>query len=354
MLTDGRSGGRKAALLDRDAWRPAGSQLGTEPAWLASHPAPIPSSPRRTDILVIGAGAAGVAAAAALEEAGLRGYVDGISPSGSYLVLDAEIRPGGAFQHLWPGLTVAKAAAWTGEEMPGEAEEPIARALPRYLTDVEDRLDLPVLRPVFVDAVQRASDGGFIVTTTSGTWHASGIINATGRWTRPFLPAHHGTFAGRELHTQEYGGPQDFTRTRCAVIGSDAAACEHVEEISRVAKQVRWYAGRTRGTSPESIERVRSELGERKNVRLMDGPFRLLRDGIENADGTVRRLDVIVWATGFRPELRHLAPLRIHRLGSNLAEPRLHIIGAKPQKMSEAVSAGAAAARSLIDHLALG
>ncbi len=33
--------------------------------------------------------------------------------------------------------------------------------------------------------------------------------------------------------------------------------------------------------------------------------------GVRWADGAFRRADAIVWATGFRPELRHLAPLKL-------------------------------------------
>ncbi|MDO5723879.1 MAG: NAD(P)-binding domain-containing protein [Flaviflexus sp.] len=347
-MTHGRSPSRAgAAVLDREAWRPAGSQAGTEPAWLTSHPNPIPSSPRAVDILVIGAGAAGISAAAVMERAGLRGYADGIRPAGSYLVLDAEVRPGGSFQHLWRGLTVGRARAWSDEELPGADDEPVALALPRHLTDIEEVLDLPVLRPVFVDEVHRGSGGGFIVTTTSGTWHASGIINATGRWTRPFLPSHHGTFSGRELHTQEYTGPADFSRRRCAVIGGGAAACEHVDEISRVAKQVRWYAAQP--ASPR-VAQVMEELAARKNVRLAPAPAGLTRDGIEEADGTLRKVDAIIWATGFRPELRHLAPLKIRK-----KKPlnRLYIIGRQPRGLGKAVSAAEEAARCLMADLAL-
>lgn len=348
MLTHGRSPSRaKAAVLDRAAWRPAGSSAGTEPAWLASHPSPIPSSPRPVDILVIGAGAAGVSAAGVLEKAGLRGYVDGRTPTGSYLVLDAEVRPGGAFQHLWRGLTVGRARSWTGEDLPGGDDEPVALALPRHLTEIEDVLDLPVVRPVFVDEVARASGGGFIVTTTSGTWHARGIINATGRWTRPFVPSHLGTFSGRELHTQDYTGPADFVRRRCAVIGSGAAACEHVTEISRVAKQVRWYGAEP--SSARMAERI-EELAARKNVRVRPAPAGLLRDGIEEADGTVRRVDAIIWATGFRPELRHLAPLKIRK---KKPLEGLYIVGRQPLTLSEAVGAAEEAARCLMTDLAL-
>ena len=34
-------------------------------------------------------------------------------------------------------------------------------------------------------------------------------------------------------------------------------------------------------------------------------------DGVRWADGTFQQADAIIWSTGFRPELRHLAPLKL-------------------------------------------
>ncbi len=38
---------------------------------------------------------------------------------------------------------------------------------------------------------------------------------------------------------------------------------------------------------------------------------RLTRDGVAWADGSTLAVDAVVWCTGFRPALRHLAPLRL-------------------------------------------
>ncbi len=56
---------------------------------------------------------------------------------------------------------------------------------------------------------------------------------------------------------------------------------------------------------------------------------------MEWADGSTAAFDVIVWCTGFRPALTHLAPLRLRGPGGviptdgtrALAEPRLHLLG---------------------------
>ncbi len=56
---------------------------------------------------------------------------------------------------------------------------------------------------------------------------------------------------------------------------------------------------------------------------------RLTATGVEWADGTAAEADAIVWCTGFRPALSHLAPQgRISTAGTRaLREPRLHLLG---------------------------
>jgi putative flavoprotein involved in K+ transport len=62
---------------------------------------------------------------------------------------------------------------------------------------------------------------------------------------------------------------------------------------------------------------------------------RLTEGGVAWADGTEQPADVVLWCTGFRPDLGHLAPLglrgpdgRIEVSGTRaVAEPRLHLVG---------------------------
>ncbi|OKJ69598.1 FAD-dependent oxidoreductase [Streptomyces sp. CB02261] len=62
---------------------------------------------------------------------------------------------------------------------------------------------------------------------------------------------------------------------------------------------------------------------------------RLTRTGVEWADGTRADADVIIWCTGFRPALAHLAPLGLRDRRGHIAttgtqalgEPRVHLLG---------------------------
>ncbi|WP_407923449.1 NAD(P)-binding protein [Actinomyces culturomici] len=91
-----RRAGRPLALLPlpRASGRPVSEGLPVSGAG-ARIPDPI-------DLVVIGAGQAGLAAAGELVHRGMR-------PSVDFLVLDAEEGPGGAWRHRWDSLTVGKA-----------------------------------------------------------------------------------------------------------------------------------------------------------------------------------------------------------------------------------------------------
>jgi NAD(P)H-nitrite reductase large subunit len=61
-------------------------------------------------------------------------------------------------------------------------------------------------------------------------------------------------------------------------------------------------------------------------------------DGVRWEDGSFSRADAIIWATGFRPELRHLAPLHLREQsggiavadGASLTDPRIFFAGYGP------------------------
>ncbi len=62
---------------------------------------------------------------------------------------------------------------------------------------------------------------------------------------------------------------------------------------------------------------------------------RITPRGVAWSDGSQLACDAIIWCTGFRPDLGHLAPLRLRGAGGliptegtrALDEPRLHLLG---------------------------
>ncbi|MGC5617596.1 NAD(P)-binding domain-containing protein [Georgenia sp. Z1491] len=366
---------------------------------------------REVDVVVVGAGQAGLATAYRLQRRGLVGYAgDPVEQTGAtrhrghvpdFVVLDAEDGPGGAWRHRWHTLTMATVNGI--HDLPGagfpepDPVEPASTALPRYFTTYEDMFDLPVLRPVVVMAVERADDdprGRLLVHTDQGSWAARAVVSATGTWSRPFWPTVPGVdrFRGRQLHTHDYAGPEEHEGDRVAVVGGGISGVGHVLELSHAAEALwytrtppRWSTGRFdheagRGVEERVTARVEQGLRPLPVVaetglflgpatrRAMDAGVlarrpmftEMTEHSVREADGTLTPVDTILWATGFRHELRHLKPMRIRtRDGGVLVrgtevvdEPRLHLVGyGAGASTVGATRAGRRAVAAIIDLL---
>nr|WP_242613471.1 NAD(P)-binding domain-containing protein [Herbihabitans rhizosphaerae] len=319
------------------------------------------------DVVVIGAGQAGLSAAFHLRRLGFRPFDD-------FVVLDSNASPGGAWQHRWNSLTMADVHGIANlPELPVPEAAAAERAndfVPHYFADYEQRFELPVIRPVTVDAVH---DGDRLdVVTSDGTWNARAIINATGTWTRPFVPRYPGadTFRGRQLHTADYRGAHEFAGQHVVVVGGGASAVQLLAEISEVATTT-WVTRRPpiwrdddftpevgraivamvdervrAGLPPRSVVSVTGlHLREQERAAAERGAYerhpmfsRVTPDGVTWDDGREQRADAILWATGFRAALAHLAPLRLRGPAGGITmdgtrvvhDPRIQLVGYGP------------------------
>lgn len=358
------------------------------------------------DVLVIGAGQAGLSAAYHLQHRGFVPASRAQPGDQSYVVLDGEAGPGGAWRHRWESLKMATVNGI--HELPGmrvPAADPRGSSrdvLPAYFGEYEARMGLEIRRPVRVRAVSRASDlesrdaaNGLVVETDAGTWLARYVINATGTWNRPYWPhvAGRETFRGRQLHTRDYVSAAEFAGQRVVIVGAGISATQQLEEISRHAdtlwvtrREVVWedlfaqgqiveslarVEERTRqGVAPQSVASVtgmfRAPWVERADERgvLVRHPMftRIEPGGVRMPDGSFERADVILWATGFRAELSHLSPLGLRTphggirvaAGRSLDEPRLFVIGyGASQSTIGANRAGRDAVRAIVSERAL-
>ncbi|MFF4183191.1 NAD(P)-binding domain-containing protein [Streptomyces sp. NPDC001691] len=343
---------------------------------------------RDVDVVVIGAGQAGLSAAYHLRRAGLE-------PDRGFVVLDHAPRPGGAWQFRWPSLTYGKVHgmhALPGMELTGaSSDRPSSEVVGAYFSAYEDAFDLRVHRPVEVRAVREGEGGRLLVDTSEGGYAARALINATGTWDRPFWPRYPGqeTFRGRQLHTATYPGPEAFAGQRVIVVGGGASGTQHLMEIAEVAAETTWVTRRPpvfrEGPFDEEAgreavamveERVRLGLPPRSVVSVTGLPLndavraarakgvldrlpmfdRVTEHGVAWKDGRSVEADVILWATGFRPAIDHLAPLRLREPGGGIRlegtravrDERVHLVGYGPSASTIGANrAGRAAVREI-------
>ncbi|MFJ1730022.1 FAD-dependent oxidoreductase [Streptomyces sp. NPDC088254] len=364
---------------------------------------------REVEVVVIGAGQAGLSSAYHLRRTGL-------VPERDFVVLDHSPGPGGAWQFRWPSLTYGKVHgmhALPGMELTdADAALPSSEVISEYFDRYERTFDLRVRRPVDVRAVRStsvdagavgtldgsASRGRLLVETSGGTWSAKALINATGTWARPFWPRYPGqeTFQGQQLHTAQYPGPKAFAGLRVVVVGGGASGTQHLLELAPYAADTTWVtrrppvfregpfdenAGRAavalveervrQGLPPKSVVSVTGlPLNDAIRRGLADGVLdrlpmfdRLTPDGVEWNDGRHVSADVVLWATGFRPAVDHLTPLRLREPGGGIrvdgtravTDPRVHLVGYGPSASTIGANrAGRSAVREIARLLAQG
>ena len=332
-------------------------------------------------VVIIGSGQAGLSVAYHLKRFGLIAGRD-------FVIFDRGADAGGAWQYRWESLRLG--AAHRVNDLPGlnelglsfetaDRSRPARDVVTEYYRRFEEHFELNVVRPVAVQSVfNRRAD--LVVQTTSPAYGeretlAGLLVNATGTWGAPFVPHYPGAglFAGRQLHTTGFRDAAEFAGQRVVVVGGGTSAIGFMLELEGVAASLTWASRRPvdwvhtehldlEGASAavamqddaarhgRALPSIVSGTGVPVSRRIQGGIDRgtlverpmfvsLEANGVRWADGSVTEADAIIWATGFRPELRHLAPLKLRDkagglvvgAGSSWTDPRIFLAGYGPQ-----------------------
>lgn len=256
-------------------------------------------------------------------------------------------------------------------------------------------------------------------------WVAKYVLNATGTWENPYVPYISGAknFRGQQLHTVDYTKAEDFAGKHVVVIGGGLSAVQFLLELEPVTtttwatrrppsfsphhESEKWgraievaVRSQTRAAAqPRSVvgntgipQRVAYVEGVKRGLLVSRGMFnKITEDSVIFNDphtamvngvgpfadleleipeswkpyplGTELNADVLFWNTGFRPTLRHLAPLKLHNGMKNrgipmldevspVADPRVFLVGyASTASTIGANRAGRLAGRSVAEKL---
>jgi putative flavoprotein involved in K+ transport len=286
--------------------------------------------PESVDVLVVGAGQAGLALGHQLSRR-----------DASVQLLDAGPGIGHSWRSRWDSLRLFSPARYDGlpgMPFPAPADShPSKDEVADYLAAYAARFALPVRLNSPVLRLHR-TDGGFAATTPTGTVHARQVVVATGPFQVPRIPA---VADGLDplvpqLHSSGYRNPGQLPAGgHVLVVGAansglqiaaELAATHHVtvaagskptELPQRVAgRDLFFWLTRSGFFTVPTGSRIGRRLRARGDLVIGSSSTQLRRCGIDFrprltavagrtarfADGTGCELDAVVWATGYQSD----------------------------------------------------
>lgn len=193
----------------------------------------------RADVVVVGAGASGLAVAATLKRRGI-----------AAVVLDRDSQVGGTWARRYDRLhlhTIRSLSGLPFQPIPSTAPRYVpSKDYARYLAEYAERQGLDVRLGVHVHRVshdmtqavatavaERPLTVDWLVATSAGEWRARVLVVATGRHNIPRLPHWPGAegFRGRLLHSHDYRSGREFGGQRALVVGIGNSGAEIATDL---------------------------------------------------------------------------------------------------------------------------
>ncbi|MBD0382066.1 NAD(P)-binding domain-containing protein [Paenibacillus sedimenti] len=318
--------------------------------------------------IVIGGGQAGLAAGYYLRKYGL-----------SFVILEAGPEPVGSWPHYYDSLKLfspAKYSSLPGFPFPGRGSRyPSRDEVISYLREYASRYHMPVKTNTRVEKVEKIN-GTFYVSTTDGeVLEAESVICATGSFHRPHIPDIPGIadFQGEVIHSSAYRNTAPYQGQRVIVVGSGNSAVQigiELTEVSNTTLAVRtpvklipqvkfgrdlhfWLI--TTGLDkfpfplfgrpvPEPTAVIDSAGFKRRlesgNPNQKPMFASMYEDGVIWSDGEREKVDSVIFATGFQPNLSFLSGLNAldgrgfprHKIGVSNATTGLYFVGLSGQR----------------------
>lgn len=179
------------------------------------------------DVLVIGAGPAGIASAYFLQQAGIR-----------YEVVDSADEIASTWNSLYPSLRLNTSRFFS--HLPGK-RFPLrfglfatAKQYHRYLVDYVAENALNIRLGVRVHRIKPERGGWRVWMDDGNAWYPA-VIAATGRFGNRYMPHIEGmeSFCGRILHAADYLGATPFAGCRVMVVGNGPSGVDIATELGR-------------------------------------------------------------------------------------------------------------------------
>ena len=257
-----------------------------------------------------------------------------------FVVLEAAPEIGHTWRCRWDSLrlfTPAQYDALPGMAFPGPPDTyPGKDAVAGYLKAYAAAFDLPVRLNSPVTRLSQ-TDEGFKIHTQREVFNARQVVVATGPFQQPFTPsaAQQLDASVTQLHSAEYRNPRALPHGPVLVVGGGNSGFQIAEELATAGRHVDlsiatkmpilpqrlggkdlfWWLTRlgllrvTVGTRPGRRMSSRDFIigSSRRRLRAAGVRFRPAVAGADGrtvrfADGTSLDAEVVIWATGYRPD----------------------------------------------------
>jgi len=202
----------------------------------------------RYDVIVIGAGQAGLSVGHHLKRTGLR-----------FVILDAHPRIGDAWRQRWDSLCLFSPARFDGLDgmpFPGDPYRfPTKDEMGDYLESYAARFELPVRTGMRVDRLSRAGDG-YVVAAGGRRFEAPHVVVAMSSYQKPRVPA----FASQldpaivQIHSSDYRRPSQLPPGDVLIVGAGNSGAEIAIDLINAGHRVS-VAGRNVGQVPFPVRR---------------------------------------------------------------------------------------------------
>jgi len=188
------------------------------------------------NVVVVGAGQAGLATSHELTKAGVE-----------HIVLERG-QVGQTWRDRWDSFCLVT-PNWSVQLPDGHYDGPDPDAF-MVRDEVVDYLEryaagAPVRENVSVDSIERR-DGGFVLQTSDGELRADSVVLATGAYQQPHRPAGAETLPADlfQVDTDGYRNEQQLPPGRVLVVGSAQSGCQIAEELHEAGRDVVLSCGR--------------------------------------------------------------------------------------------------------------
>jgi cation diffusion facilitator CzcD-associated flavoprotein CzcO len=191
------------------------------------------------EVVVIGAGPAGIAVALALKDRGV-----------GAVVLEATEEVASAWRGRYERLRLNTCRPFS--HLPGRRFKkgtPIYPSRDQLIAHIAEHAAEPGIELRFGTKVERVErqDSGWVVITEGGVVRAAQVVVCTGHEKEPFMPKWRGeeTFEGELLHSAAYRDSTPFRGRRVLVVGAGSSGMEIADDLVGGGAAEVWIAART-------------------------------------------------------------------------------------------------------------